>query len=237
MDCLKKKLSVFPLALLASMFILPLVSTEVFATTYTSAYIAPSTGTIWSENTAISIYVNSGSADFAGVDLDLAFTGDVTYVSGSGKDICDNFNITEGTNTLNVTCLSLDETPYNGAIATLYFKATASGTSVFTLTNADTSITITTLSGGTYTLSTDEHPCGSGSSASCTDPSETVPDTGLFDDSKNTIIFGVFLLILGIFWNRINDFAYATLGKIKEDRIKSAEEKAEKKRKRWEDKF
>jgi hypothetical protein len=64
MDCLKKKLSVFPLALLVSVFILPLVSTEVFATTYTSAYIAPSTGTIWSENTAISIYVNSGSADF-----------------------------------------------------------------------------------------------------------------------------------------------------------------------------
>lgn len=237
MNCLKKKLFIFPLALLISLIILPFVSTEVFATTYTSAYLAPSTGTIWSENTAISIYVNSGSTSFAGVDLDLAFTGDVAYVSGSGRDICDNFNITEGTNTLNVTCLSLDETTYNGAIATLYFKATAAGTSVLTLTNADDSITITTLKGGTYNLLLEDNPGGSGASADYSEDDSDLPESGLFDDSRNAIIFGSFLLVIGIFWNRINDFAYDTLGKMRESRLRKSEEKVEKRRKRWEDKF
>ena len=239
MDCLKKKVFLFPTAFLLAFLMLPFVSSKTFAAiTYTSVTLSPSTGTIWSDNTALSVYVNSGTSNFAGVDLDLDFTGSVDYVSSTGASVCNSsFLVTEGTGNINIECLSSQGATYSGVIATLYFKSTAAGTSVFTFTNNDSSITITTLTGGTYTVSTSSHPCGAGASASCTDPSTIVPQTGLFDNSRNAIIFGVFLLIVGIFWNKINDFAYDTLGRMKENRVKKDEEKVEKRRSKWESKF
>ncbi len=188
--------------------------------TYTSVTLSPATGTIYTTNTAIAVYANSGSDEFVGVDINLAFTGSVDYVSATGAARCSSFNVTEGTGTVNIECLSLNHDTgetYNGLVGTLYFKSTAAGTSVFTISSTDPEVT--TKTGGTYTLSSSENT--------------SLPDSGLFDDSITKILIGIGFLVLGIVVSKLPVRRLNFAGKL--DEMK--EEKLKKNRKRWEDKF
>ena len=195
---------------------------------YTSVTLSPATGTIYGTSTAIGVYVNSGSDEFAGVDINIAFTGSASYLNATGASRCTSFNVTEGTGTINVECLSLNHDPgetYSGLVGTLYFKSTAEGTSVFTITSVDPETVTTT--GGTYTLSISTAPTDG----------EDLPDSGLFDDSLGRIVLGSIFLIIGILCNKIPDREYNLLGKVNEMKERRKEENLEKRRERWEKKF
>lgn len=219
MNCRKigRRIPIFVFTLFISISFLFSFSSDIYAD-YTSVTLSPATGTIYGSNTAISVYANSGSDEFIGVDINLSFTGSVDYVSSAGAARCTSFNVTEGSGTLNIECLSLnhetDET-YNGLVATLYFKAIGEGTSVFSVTSVDPATTTTT--GGTYTLST---------STNSTD----LPDSGIFSDSLTKIVAGILFLGIGTFFSKVN---YDFLGKFNEVK----EDKKEKRRKKWENKF
>lgn len=194
---------------------------------YTSVSLSPSTGTIFGDSTAISVYVNSGSDEFAGVDINLAFTGSVDYLSSSGASRCTSFNVTEGTGTINIECLSLNHEEgetYSGIVATLYFRSTAEGTSTFTFSSVDPATS--SMTGGTYTLLTTNNPDSTG-----------LPDSGLFDDSRNKIIIGFVLLLTGIFFNKIYGIAYNFYGNVKGWSHSVKEKKEKRFKERWENKF
>lgn len=223
MNCQKylKRVALFSIAVVAGICFLLVTgpSNNAYAT-YTSVTLSPSTGTIYSTNTAVAVYANSGSDEFVGIDINMAFTGSVDYVSATGAARCSSFNVTEGTGTVNIECLSLNHDPgetYNGLIGTLYFKSTAAGTSTFSITSTDPEVT--TKTGGVYTLST----------SSNTD----LPDSGLFDDSLNKILIGVGFLLFGVIISRIPVKSFDFAGRV--DEVK--EEKLRKKRERWENKF
>lgn len=210
MNCLRKITAV---VFVVSMFF-PLFSKAANAD-YTSISLSPASGFIYSDTTAISVYVNSGSDEFVGVDINLAFSGDVQYLSGTGASRCSSFQVTPGTGTVNIECFSTQHEEgddYNGVIATLYFKSTAaSGSSTFTFTSVDPNVT--SKGTGVYTLTSATNPnSGQGSG------SETLPDSGLFDDSRGIIVVGGILMFLGFFWSKITEVGTLFLGRMKEQR-------------------
>lgn len=222
---IRRRVPMFVFALVISFSILFSFSSDIYAD-YTSVTLSPATGTIYGSNTAISVYANSGSDEFVGVDINLSFTGSVDYVSSAGAARCTSFNVTQGSGTLNIECLSLnhetDET-YNGLVATLYFKATGEGTSVFSITSVDPATTTTT--GGTYTLSAEAASGG-----------DDLPDSGLFEDSLSRIFLGTFFLITGVLISRMKT-EYSFLGKVKSAVAERKEKKEEKRKNKWESKF
>jgi hypothetical protein len=230
MNCLRKKLT--SIILLLSLFFAIFPSTA-FAD-YTSIALSPSTGTIYADYTALSLTVNSGTDEFIGVDVNIAFTGSVQFLEATGASRCSSFNTTAGTGTLNVECLStahaVGET-YNGVVATLYFKSTGTGTSTFTFSSTDPNIT--TKTGGTYTLSTASNPVPRDSGSG----DDTLPDSGLFDDTRGVIVVGIVLMAFGIFFNHINRFALSLITTAKLNKEKREEERIEKRRGKLEKKF
>lgn len=225
MDCLRKR---FVVLVILSLVLVPFLSSPVFAD-YTSIALSPASGFIYADSTAISVSVNSGSDEFVGVDVNLAFTGAVSYLSATGASRCSSFKVTQGTGTINIECLSTaheEGQAYNGVVATLYFKSTGTGSSVFTFSSTDPNITSKT--GGTYTLSTANNPNGTGG---------TLPDSGLFDDARSVIVGGTVLILFGLFFNQISAVAYSFLGKMKEQKVVYEVRKTEKRRGRLEKKF
>lgn len=225
MNCRKFKNGFLPviLTLIASFVLFPV--SKAYAG-YTSVSLSPATGTIYATNTAVSIYANSGADEFVGIDINLSFTGAVDYVSSSGAARCTSFNVTEGTGTLNIECLSLNHDTgetYNGLVATLYFKSTGTGTSVFSITSVDPSAASTT--GGTYTLTAEATSSGNG-----------LPDSGLFEDSLSRIFLGIFFLITGILISRMKT-EYNFLGKVKSTVEEKRDKREEKRKNKWESKF
>ncbi len=221
MNCLRKITAV---VFVVSMFF-PLFSKPASAD-YTSISLSPASGFIYSDTTAISVYVNSGSDEFVGVDINLAFSGDVQYLSGTGASRCSSFQVTPGTGTVNIECFSTQHEEgddYNGVIATLYFKSTAaSGSSTFTFTSVDPNVT--SKGTGVYTLTSATNPNSGQGSGSETlhsgqgSGSETLPDSGLFDDSRGIIVVGGILMFLGFFWSKITEVGTLFLGRMKEQR-------------------
>ena len=225
MDCLRKR---FVVLVISSLVLVPFFSSPVFAD-YTSISLSPASGFIYGDSTAISVFVNSGSDEFVGVDVNLAFTGAVSYLSATGASRCSSFKVTQGTGTINIECLSTaheaGET-YSGVVATLYFKSTGTGSSVFTFSSTDPNITSKV--GGTYTLSTANNPNGTGG---------TLPDSGLFDDARSIIVGGIVLMLFGLFFNQISAVGYSFLGKVKEQKVVNEVRKTEKRRGKLEKKF
>jgi hypothetical protein len=228
MHCLRKTVLY---GALVALFV-PLMSTAVEAQTLalTSATVSPTTGNIYSDSTAISIYVNSGTDEFAGVDIDLAYTGSIQYLSGTGAARCSTFTITPGSGTLNILCLSTQHTTgqaYSGVIATLYFKSTASsGTATLSFTSVDPNAPVKT--GGTYTLTSATNPnAGQGG----------LPDSGLFDDSRSLMVLGAILIFLGFFWNKVANTGILFMGKLKSVQEDVKERETAKRRSRVEKGF
>ena len=192
MHCLSKKFS-FIVGSFFSLLVL-IISPSLTYAAYSSLSFTPSTGTIYGDSTGISIYVDSGTDEYVGVDLNIAFTGSVEYVTGS-QTKCSSFVVTDGDGTVNLECLYVgDGSSYKGTIATLYFKATGSGTSEFSFSSTDPAVT--TPSVGTYSLSTSATPSsGTGD----------LPQTGLFDKTNLVLVGGISLLILGLVFNKVID--------------------------------
>lgn len=192
MHCLSKKFS-FIVGSFFSLLVL-IISPSLTYAAYSSVSFTPSTGTIYGDSTGISIYVDSGTDEYVGVDLNIAFTGSVEYVTGS-QTKCSSFVVTDGDGTVNVECLYVgDGSSYKGTIATLYFKATGSGTSEFSFSSTDPAVTAPSV--GTYSLSTSATPSsGTGD----------LPQTGLFDKTNLVLVGGISLLILGLVFNKVLD--------------------------------
>lgn len=204
---------------------------------YASIALLPSTGTIYADYTALSLVVNSGSDEFYGVDVNIAFTGSVVYMESTGASRCSSFVTTGGAGTINVECLSTahaEGETYSGVVATLYFRSTGTGTSTFTFTSTDPNIL--TKTGGTYTLSTENNPVPRGGSAG-----GGLPESGIFDDTRSIIAIGAVLMLVGIFFNQVNQYTVSLLGnisgKVKESKQKREEEKISKRRGKLEKRF
>lgn len=193
---------------------------------YTSISLSPSTGTIYSSSTLLTVNVNSGNDEFIGMDIDIAYTGSVSYVSSTELSSCPNLQVVQGTGKINVTCLSSTGAKLNGAAAKIYFKSAAAGSSVFTITSVDSFLSSTTKTGGTYTLSTETNPASS-----------ELPDSGIFDNSQNIMIIGSVLVFAGIFWSKINDGVISLRRNMNDMKERKKTEKVERRRNSLEKKF
>lgn len=161
---------------------------------YTSVSLSPSSGNITKTETKIDLMVNSGSDEFIGIDLDISFTGPVEFVRGV-KSKCGEFKVTPGTGKINIECFNMSGDTHNGLVATLYFKATGVGESVFSISNVDP--TSSTSTGGRYTLvlsSPNPNPNPDPNPQTPPRESSGLPSTGLFDSGLGWIIYGVILI-------------------------------------------
>ena len=228
MNCLRKKLVSVTLLLSLFLAIFPYTASA----DYTSIALSPSTGTIYADYTALSLVVNSGTDEFYGVDVNIAFTGDVIYMEATGASRCSSFVATAGTGTLNVECLSTTHSvgeTYSGVVATLYFRSNGTGSSTFTFSSTDPNIT--TKTGGTYTLSAENNPVARDAGGG------ELPDSGIFDDTRGIIGVGVLLMAFGIFFNHINRFALSLIATARLNRERKEEERTDKRRGKLEKKF
>lgn len=95
---------------------------------------------------------------------------------------------------------------YNGTIATLYFKATGTGQSVFKIGDANGEVDppASTLTGGTYTLVTGTGTKTTPPTTGTTSPTTrtNLPSTGLLDKTTGLIVFGGILILAGVFLSR-----------------------------------
>lgn len=190
-----------------SFLLLFLYTTQIYAQEpleYTSISLSPSTGTIGPDATAIQLNVNSGSSDFVGYDINISFVGQIEYISATEASVCNSyFDATGGPSSLDVSCLSSIGDVHNGVTATLYFKATDNGTGTLTITNNDDSVVIATISGGTYTTIISSTPVDDSPvdntpvNDSPNDDNDTLPQSGIFDDSPAIFIFGFLFIIFG----------------------------------------
>ncbi|KUK76851.1 MAG: hypothetical protein XD93_0687 [candidate division WS6 bacterium 34_10] len=225
MNCLKKITIAISVIIITSFF------TQGVFSAYSSLSLSPSSGTIPSTETAISVVVDSGTDEFIGIDLNLSYTGPVEYVRAEGADRCSSFVVSEGTGTINIECISMGHTvgeTYSDTVANLYFYATDSGSSVFSFTSSDPVVDGGLPADSTYTLST-------GSTSDSTDTeviegSENLPQTGLFDNSGVILTLGVFLVIVGLSFTFIINKWYQFNYELDQMEI-------EKSRSRLEDKF
>ena len=157
---------------------------------YSSISLSPSGGQITGQYLSVDVNVNSGSDEFIGIDANIAYTGPLSFVDGT-SDKCGSFKATNNTGVVNIECFYFEGGTYNGKVATLRFKITENGSSVFSITSADP--VTDTKTGATYTLSL----------SSGTNDNTELPATGIFDDSRTIIAFGFFLLLLAIVISKI----------------------------------
>lgn len=169
------------LGILVSSLLLTVSSVKSYAAS--SLSLSPASGTIDADGTTLTLKFNSDGASLAGASVKISFTGSVTYVSSSSTACTQSFDVQKGTGAVVVSCLFSDTKTFNGNLATLNFKSSASsGTSTFTLSNVDPSEA--TLAGGTYTLVS-------------TSDGEGLPSTGIFDTPIYLVVGGI-LISFGI---------------------------------------
>jgi hypothetical protein len=221
MNCLSKKF----LYVLFSFAILLFAVSPVWAD-YSSISFSPATGTIYGDSTAINLYVDSGSDEYIGVDVNISFTGSVQYLSGTELK-CSSFVVTQGEGSINVECLYIgDGASYKGNVATLYFKATAAGSSTFSFSSTDP--TVTSPGQAVYTLSTVSTPAGT---------TGGLPDTGLLDSSNLIIAGGLVLILVGVMLNKILDSKNLLLNVVGSAQRSLKSRKEVKRRRSFEKKF
>lgn len=229
MYCFKNKRI---LGVILGVFTFFLVSHYQSLAAYTSISLSPSTKTIYSTDTLLTVNVNTGNDEFIGMDIDIAYTGSVSYVKANeySSGSCPNLQVTKGTGKINITCISATGGKLNDPIVKLYFKATAAGSSVFTVSSVDPFLSSVKMSGGTYTLSTES---GGGDDGGDSD----LPDAGIFDNSQSIMIIGAVLVFAGIFWSKINDGVIFLRRNMSDRKERAKAEKVERRRNRLEKKF
>jgi hypothetical protein len=169
---------------------------------YLSISLSPDSGTIYGDSTTIQVLVDSGADEFTGIDIPLQYTGGVEYITASGADRCDSFNLDDSVSgVLTIECVSTTHQAgetYDGIVATLYLKATEEGTSEFTF--GTVSSTVTASDGGTYTLTLESAPT----------EAEELPEAGIFDNKTVAVgSLGFLVFSLGFFFNTVtNSFNY-----------------------------
>jgi len=148
--------------------------------------LTPTSGNIDADGTALTLSFNSDGATVAGASVKISFTGSVTYVSKASTACDQSFDVQSGTGAIIVSCLFTDTKTFNGALGTFVFNSGASsGSSVFTLSNADPAGA--TLTGGTYTLVNSSD-------------GEDLPEAGVFNMPVYLIAGFVFILFgFGLF--------------------------------------
>ena len=186
---------------------------------YLSISLSPDSGTIYGDSTAIQVLVDSGADEFSGIDISLQYTGGVEYITATGADRCDSFNVDDSVSgVLTIECVSTSHQPgerYDGVVATLYFKTVQEGSSEFTFGTVNPAVT--TSNGGTYTLVLESTP------------TEELPEAGIFDNKTVALAsLGFLVFSLGFFFNTVaNSFNY--LGeKMEEARVNRRRSKIEK---------
>jgi hypothetical protein len=227
MNCLKKISFVLLFFLISLILYSPSVAMGQ-STAYTSISLSPSPGIIYADATAITVSIDSGQENFSGGSFFLGYTGAVEYDGATGNAICTQFTVNPGQGSIEIRCTAAGTQVYKGVMAVLHFKATAAGSSVFTFTS--TNPNTVAKSGGNYTLSMESNPNPVGGKAT------TLPDSGIFDSSKNILLGGVLLLFTGLFFNNVVGFATFLSAKagegkemIEENRVKQRRNKLEKK--------
>lgn len=198
MDCPNQKsIKIGFLKVLATAFFILIlgINNTVYAE-YLSISLAPNSGAIYSDSTTIQVLVDSGSDEFTGIDIPLEYTGGVEYITATGAERCDSFNLDDSVSgILTIECVSTSHQvgeSYDGVVATLYLKATEEGSSEFTF--GTVSPTVTSSDGATYTLSLEETPA----------EAEELPEAGIFDEKTTAIAaLGFLVFSLGFFFNTI----------------------------------
>ena len=175
--------------LIVTFFLILIPVGNVFAN-YSSISLSPSGGQIKDQYLSVDVNVNSGSDEFIGIDANIAYTGPLSFVEGTSNK-CGSFQAANNAGVVNIECFYFEGGSYNGEVATLRFKITESGNSVFSITSTDP--VTDTKTGATYTLSL----------SSETNDNTELPATGIFDDSRVVIAFGFFLLLLSTIISKI----------------------------------
>ncbi len=102
--------------------------------------LSPDSGTI-SGSTTIDVNINTNGDTLNGIDVELSYSGDINYISGTGGDIseCSSPSITEISGTINIICFVDPGTTYTGSgtLAQLTFNPTANGTASISVDNID----------------------------------------------------------------------------------------------------
>ena len=220
--------------LVLSFLLFTIIPSSVYAIDdYASLSLSPSSGIIYKDYSIITVSLNTGTTDFIGLDYDLSFTGSVDYSNIVGSSVCggNNMVVTKGSGTINVACVYTGAgAVYNGVVSTLYFKSTGIGSSVFTFNS--TIPNIITKTGGTYTLSEANNPVAVGTSTT-----GALPESGIFDDTRNVVALGILLIFVGFFFNKINTVALLFIQKVKESKVNNQEKRVNERRGKLEQKF
>ena len=177
--------------LIVTFFLILIPVGNIFAN-YSSISLSPSGGQIKDQYLSVDVNVNSGSDEFIGIDANIAYTGPLSFVEGTSSK-CGSFQATNNAGVVNIECFYFEGGSYNGEVATLRFKITGSGNSVFSITSTDPETD--TKTGATYTLSL--------SSETNDSDNAELPATGIFDDSRVEIAFGFFLLLLATIISKV----------------------------------
>ena len=193
MNCLMKKY--FQVSIL-TIFFLNIFLQGAFAN-YSSLTIYPAEGTIYGDSSRIEIFLDTGEVEFTGFNVNLSYSGNVQYIAAEGEEICAVFAVVEGIGAVNIECRTNEgfNQAFNGKIANLYFKATDTGSSIFSFSIPNPNVN--SIAAITYSLSTDPNPEG-----------VQLPDTGIFG-SLGSIVVGLIILILGLFFNQfLNGYTF-----------------------------
>lgn len=168
----------FVFTIIASIFLLLCSVGSTFAAQ--SIYLQPSSGNITTGGTIVRVYYNSDGTSVGGVVFKVEYSSNLTYESIDGSSTCNSqFETNEGSNYIEVSCLSSTNQVYNGSVAAIVFSADTTGeTATLTVSNEDDIPT----SGGTYTTI-------EGSA------DEDLPDTAISEPI--TILIGLMLIGFG----------------------------------------
>ncbi len=143
--------------------------------------LSPDSGTI-SGSTTIDVNIDTNGDTLNGIDVELSYSGDMAYISGSGGDIgeCSSPSITEISGTINIVCFIDPGTTYSGSgtLAQLIFNPTSTGTASISVDNIDAGLD----GGGTA----DVGATGSGSYSTALSASLSLsPSTGSYAVGDN----------------------------------------------------
>ena len=214
-----KKLLKFTVFVLCILSVLPIGMVSAAIT----ASISPSSGTV-GKNFSISVNINTGGAEINGVDLDVTYDGDVSFVSGTAGNLgCTPTVQDDVDEVVGLPCFIPPGDTFSGSgrLATLNFTASSDGQVVFDIENFDAGGGEGSVSGATLTVDMDY----TGGSDAGNGDDESLPETGFFTDNIFLILGGLFLVV-GIVVAAVPEtWNWMTIKKKKEAKAKEKFEK------------
>ncbi len=165
------------------------------ASAATNVYFSPSSGSVGSEF-SVSVVADSGTDEIAGIELDVNYTGPISYVSASRGAVCSSGPATAGSGTVQLTCFyDMDLIPEGAegltgpqTVYTLNFNSTGDGTANLSISNLVVGGSTTgTLGTATFSTSTTAQT-GTGG----------LPTAGIFDEFEGRILVGFLIIALGV---------------------------------------